>query len=369
MPQMFHLRHLALLNLHLPSLHARELALLFHAIASLPALTRAGLTARDAVPFGLEVMLAQTKGVDALNGLVRRCKGAVRRSADPQQKVVWRERLRRVGVVLAGLLIDIGVRPPAPCSPGVKPPRDADQPFLLLARTPTQESVAALHLLGPLVRSPSAPAYVLLAAHRLHLLTGDLAAAARVRARLASPGAASGAGEKAVAGALESLARGEWEQAGEGLAGVLQNTPPDASDALVVSPGPRSARCRLSPEARTDDHPSFPTSTPGCYDALRLAALQQPTRPGMSPPPNPRPSSPLSLSTRPLTRAHSPRTGHRDARSGRRRRALGRAARGRHLQPDHAVRAPARRGSRHAEKARAARQGPSPPCAISLSRC
>lgn len=106
---MFHLRHLALLHLHLPSLHARELAFLFQAMNDLPSTLRTLIAERSAVPFGLEVMLAQTKGVDALNGLVRRCKNAVRRTTFAEEKAIWRERQRRVGVVLAGLLIDLGV--------------------------------------------------------------------------------------------------------------------------------------------------------------------------------------------------------------------------------------------------------------------
>lgn len=106
---MYHLRHLALLNLHLPSLHARELALLFQTLAGLPQPFRAHLAETDAIPFGLEVMLAQTKGVDALNALVRRCRAMARRSEETTTKGVWRERSRRVGVVLAGLLIDLGV--------------------------------------------------------------------------------------------------------------------------------------------------------------------------------------------------------------------------------------------------------------------
>jgi len=109
---MFHLRHLALLHLHLPSLHARELSFLFQAIDDLPPALRSLISERKAIPFGLEVMLAQTKGVDALTGLARRCKNAVRRSTAADEKVVWRERQRRVGVVLAGLLIDLGVRLP-----------------------------------------------------------------------------------------------------------------------------------------------------------------------------------------------------------------------------------------------------------------
>jgi len=96
-----------------------------------------------------------------------------------------------------------------------------------------QESVAALHLLAPSVRSPSTPAYVLIALHRLHLLIGDVSAAGRVRGRIDALADAS-ASEKAVVRALESLARGDWEAAGSGLAGVQQNTPPDSTEALVV---------------------------------------------------------------------------------------------------------------------------------------
>ena len=221
--QMFHLRHLALLHLHLPSLHARELSFLFQAIDDLPPTLRALIAERSVIPFGLEVMLAQTKGVDALNGLVRRCKVAVKRSMAADEKTVWRERQRRVGVVLAGLLIDLGV------SLASSSRMDGHS----LTCFSLQESVAALHLLAPLAQSPSAPAYVLIALHRLHLLIGDVSAASRVRERIDALAGAS-ASEKAVAGALESLARGEWEAAGAGLAGVLQNTPPDSTEALVV---------------------------------------------------------------------------------------------------------------------------------------
>lgn len=109
---MFHLRHVALLSLHLPTHHARELHLLFSAIGHLPPPVRAHVYGRDLVPFSLELMLAKSRGgVDALSALLRRCKLAAKKAASdrPEDKQLWIERGMRVGVAMAGVLVDIGV--------------------------------------------------------------------------------------------------------------------------------------------------------------------------------------------------------------------------------------------------------------------
>lgn len=99
-----------------------------------------------------------------------------------------------------------------------------------------QETVAALHLLSPLANSPTAPSYVLLALHRLYLLLGHLPAASRIRARL--DGSSASEGEKAIAGALESLAGGQWESAGTDLEGMSEKVDGEQGERLVVSCAP-----------------------------------------------------------------------------------------------------------------------------------
>lgn len=106
---MFHLRHVALLSLHLPNHHARELSIFFNGVAHLSPLTRAHLASNSLIPFALEVMLARTRGVDALAVLLQQTKVKARRAIDDAQRQTWTDRGMRVGLAMASLLIDAGV--------------------------------------------------------------------------------------------------------------------------------------------------------------------------------------------------------------------------------------------------------------------
>ena len=109
---MFTLRHVALLSLHLPVHHARELHLLFSAIAHLPPPIRNIVHSRNLIPYSLEVMLAKSRGgVDELTSLLKRCKLAARKAGKEkvEESRLWKERGMRVGVVIAGVLVDSGV--------------------------------------------------------------------------------------------------------------------------------------------------------------------------------------------------------------------------------------------------------------------
>lgn len=102
--QMHHLRQLSLLSLHLHSQHVHELQLLFTVISHLPGSLRASLP----IPFSLELMQAKTKGVDELTRLLRKCRDRCKRGG--AESTMWKERVSWAGSVLAGTLIEQGVR-------------------------------------------------------------------------------------------------------------------------------------------------------------------------------------------------------------------------------------------------------------------
>ncbi|KAL7409429.1 hypothetical protein BDY24DRAFT_220603 [Mrakia frigida] len=182
---MFTLRHFALVSLHLPVHHTRELHLLFSAIAHLPPPIRNIVHSRNLIPFSLEVMLAKSRGgVDELANLLKRCKLAARKAGreNLEEIQLWKERGMRVGVVIAGVLVDSG------------------------------DAVAALNLLSPLSSSPNTPIYVLSSIQRLLLTIGNLPSAALILERILNHPSSTET-EKAMAQGFSFVAQGDNKSA------------------------------------------------------------------------------------------------------------------------------------------------------------